>query len=95
MVHLTKDALMKMQRSTTGMPMMDHKSMKLCGGCMKGKQTVAYLPSRSLSKTTKVLQLVHTDVMGPLKTKSTGGAWYVVAYFITKKARCPSSSRRS
>ncbi|KAE9153250.1 hypothetical protein PF005_g33422 [Phytophthora fragariae] len=47
-------------------------SMTLFGGCMKGKQTVAHFPSRSMSKTTKVLQLVHTD--------------YVVAYFITKES---------
>ena len=53
MNHLNKDALMKTQRATTGMPMMDHKTMTLCGGCMKGKQTVAYFPSRSLSKKTK------------------------------------------
>ncbi|KAL3662242.1 hypothetical protein V7S43_019078 [Phytophthora oleae] len=100
MGHLNKDALAKTQRATTGMPMMEHESMALCGGCMKGKQTVAHFPSRSLSKTTKVLQLVHTDVMGPMKTKSKGGARYVltfvddyskyvVAYFITKKSEVP------
>uniref|UniRef100_H3H572 Polyprotein n=2 Tax=Phytophthora ramorum TaxID=164328 RepID=H3H572_PHYRM len=100
MGHLNKDALAKTQRATTGMPTLDHKSMTICGGCMKGKQTVAHFPSRSLSKTTKVLQLVHTDVMGPMKTKSKGGARYVltfvddyskyiVAYFITKKSEVP------
>ncbi|GMF25738.1 unnamed protein product [Phytophthora fragariaefolia] len=71
--HLNKDALAKTQRATTGMPALKHKSMTLCGGCMKGKQTVAHFPSRSMSKTTKVLLLVHTDVMGPMKTKSKGG----------------------
>jgi transposase InsO family protein len=100
MGHLNKDALAKTQRATTCMPMMDKKPMTLCGGCMKGKQTVAHFPSRSMSKTTKVLQLVHTDVMGPMKTKSKGGARYVftfvdnyskyvVAYFITKKSEVP------
>jgi hypothetical protein len=100
MGHLNKDALAKTQHATTGMPMMDKKSMTLCGGYMKGKQTVAHFPSRSMSKTTKVLQLVNTDVMGPMKTKSKGGARYVltfvddyskytVAYFITKKSEVP------
>jgi len=37
MGHLNKDALAKTQRATNGMPMMDNKSMTLCGGCMKGK----------------------------------------------------------
>ncbi|KAE9327341.1 hypothetical protein PR003_g16033, partial [Phytophthora rubi] len=100
MGHLNKDALVKTQRATTGMPTLEHKSMTMCGGCMKGKQTVAHFPSRSMSKTTKALQLVHTDVMGPMKTKSKGGARYVltfvddyskyvVAYFITKKSEVP------
>ena len=80
MDHLNKDALVKTQCATTGMPMMDHKSMTLCGGCMKGKQTIAHFPSRSLSKTTKVLQLVHTDVMGFMKTESKGGARYVLTF---------------
>ena len=80
MCHLNKDALMKTQHATTGMPMMDHKSMTPCGGCMKGKQTVAHFLYRSLSKTTKVLQLVHTDVMGFMKTKSKGGARYVLKF---------------
>ncbi|KAE9023991.1 hypothetical protein PR003_g14064 [Phytophthora rubi] len=100
MGHLNKDALAKTQRDTTGMPTLKHKSMTLCGGCMKAKQTVAHFPSQSMSKTTKVLQLVHTEVMGPMKTKSKGGARYVltfvddyskyvVAYFIAKKSEAP------
>ncbi|KAE8963868.1 hypothetical protein PF011_g28877 [Phytophthora fragariae] len=73
MGHLNKDALATTQRATTGMPTLEHKSITLCGGCMKGKQT------------------------GPMKTKSKGGARYVltfvddyskyvVAYFITKES---------
>jgi hypothetical protein len=100
MGHLNKDALAKTQHATTGMLVMDKKSMTLCGGCRKGKQTVPRFPSPSMSKTTKVLQLVHTDVMGPMKMKSKGGdryvltfvddySKYVVAYFITKKSEVP------
>ncbi|KAL4116577.1 hypothetical protein PRIC2_012029 [Phytophthora ramorum] len=100
MGHMNKDALAKTQCATTGMPMMDRKSMTLCGSCMKGKQTVEHFPSRSMSKTTKVLQLVHTDVMGPMKTKLKGGARYVLtfvddyskyvtAYIISKKSEVP------
>ncbi|KAE9219741.1 hypothetical protein PF004_g13526 [Phytophthora fragariae] len=100
MSHLNKDALAKTQRDTTGMPTLKHKSMALCGGCMKAKQTVAHFPSQSMSKTTKMLQLVHMEVMGPMKTKSKGGAryvltfvddysTYVMAYFIAKKSEVP------
>ncbi|KAI9917866.1 hypothetical protein PsorP6_013182 [Peronosclerospora sorghi] len=42
--------------------------MKLCDGCIKGKMSVDKFPSnvRGHVKTTSVLQLVHTDVMGPM-----------------------------
>ena len=64
---------------------------------MKGKQTVASFPSRTLTKTSRVLELVHTDVMGPMRTLSKGGAKYVltivddysryvVAYFMKNKS---------
>ncbi|KAE8954439.1 hypothetical protein PF007_g31425 [Phytophthora fragariae] len=106
MGHLNKDALAKTQRATTGMPTLEHMSMTLFGGCMKGKQTVAHFPSRSMSKTTKVLQLVHTDVMGPMKTKSKAGRGMCSRLSMTtpstwwrtsspRRARCSSSSRRS
>jgi hypothetical protein len=64
---------------------------------MKGKQTVAPFPNRSRSKTSRVLELGHTNVMGPMKTPSKGGAKYVltfvddysryvVAYLLKKKS---------
>ena len=48
----------------------------------------------------RVLELVHTDVMVPMKTESKGGATYVltfvdeyskyvVAYFLKKKSEVP------
>ncbi|OWZ00555.1 Rve-domain-containing hypothetical protein [Phytophthora megakarya] len=70
----------------------------LCGGCMKGKQTVTHFPSRSLTTASRSLELVHTNVMSPMKTKSTGGARYVlvflddysryvVTHFLNKKSK--------
>lgn len=95
--HPSKDALIKTQRSTNGIPAVKPDVEKLCGGCMKGKQTVTSFPSRSVTKTSRVLELVHTDVMGPMRTLSKGGAKYVltlvddysgfvVAYFLKKKS---------
>ncbi|CEG37779.1 FOG: Transposon-encoded proteins with TYA, reverse transcriptase, integrase domains in various combinations [Plasmopara halstedii] len=88
-------AYAKTQRATTGMPVVKQGVKTLNGGCMKGKQTVAHISSRSLSKSSRVLVLVHTDVMGPMKTKSKDGAKYmftfvddhsrfVVEYFLKK-----------
>ncbi|KAE8906867.1 hypothetical protein PF007_g22869 [Phytophthora fragariae] len=99
--HPNKDALAKTQRATNGIPDVGQAFPTLCGGCMKGKQTVEAFPKRSKTKTSRVLELVHTDVMGPMKSTSKGGAKYiltfvddfsryVVAYFLKKKSEVAS-----
>ncbi|CAI5707251.1 unnamed protein product [Peronospora farinosa] len=69
-----------MQRVTTGIPIASKKTKAIYSGCSKGKQTVAQLPSHSQTKTSRILELVHTDVMGTMKTKSKGGAKYVFTF---------------
>ncbi|CEG43429.1 FOG: Transposon-encoded proteins with TYA, reverse transcriptase, integrase domains in various combinations [Plasmopara halstedii] len=52
----------------------------LCGGCMLGTKTVMQFPKQTNRGTTRVLQLVHTDLMRPMKVTSTGGAKYVLLF---------------
>ncbi|CEG39545.1 polyprotein [Plasmopara halstedii] len=80
MEHPNEDAYAKTQRATTGMPVVKQEVKTLCGGCMKGKRTVAHFPSRSLTKSSHLLELVHTGVMGLMKTKLKGGAMYVLTF---------------
>ena len=95
--HPGKAGMNRTQRATSGMPAMKQGIKKLCSGCMKGKQTVDTFPSQSLTRTSPVLELVHTDVMGPMKTVSKGGtrfvltfvddySRFVVAYFMKHKS---------
>lgn len=46
---------------------------ELCGGCLKGKQTVNTFPSQSLTRRSRVLELVHMDVREPMKKVLKGG----------------------
>ncbi|POM62824.1 polyprotein [Phytophthora palmivora] len=52
----------------------------VCAGCAIGKLAVSAFPHRSGSavKTAEVLELIHSDVMGPMQKASKGGARYVV-----------------
>uniref|UniRef100_A0AAV1TLZ0 Polyprotein n=1 Tax=Peronospora matthiolae TaxID=2874970 RepID=A0AAV1TLZ0_9STRA len=95
--HPNQDALDKTRHATNGIPAVGQPPQSLCGGCMKGKQTVAKFPHCSSSKTSRVLELFHTDMMGPMNNPSKGGAKYVltfvddysryvVAYFLKKKS---------
>ena len=73
--------------------------VKICEGCIMGRATVKTFPKSSYGqvKTKEVLELVHSDVMGPMETKSQGGSRfvvtfiddfsrYIVAYYIENKS---------
>lgn len=51
----------------------------VCGDCVKGKQSKSpHL--RSSSRTTAPLQLIHTDVRGPMKTTSFNNKRYILTF---------------
>ena len=75
-----------------------HFSRQVCTGCQLGKQTRTKLPKEATFHATIILQLVHSDVCGPFRTTSLGGARYFVTfiddfsrktwiYFLTHKSQ--------
>lgn len=57
----------------------DDHQIRRCEVCSKGKQKRDPFPS-SNSKTNSVLELVHSDIMGPMQTKSFGDARYILTF---------------
>lgn len=51
-----------------------------CEVCLKAKLTRLPFPKQSLSKSSKVLDLVHTDVCGPMQTTSPSGKRYILTF---------------
>ena len=51
-----------------------------CEGCLLGKQSRNPFPKNSSGKKEGVLQLIHSDVCGPLSVTSVGGSVYFVTY---------------
>ncbi|POM74041.1 Integrase catalytic core protein [Phytophthora palmivora] len=106
MGHPSENAMTKTQHITNGRRNVGRGIKTLCGGCMKGKQTVTTFPSRSERKTSRVLELVHTNVMGPMKTVSKGWSRYVltcvddfskfvVVYFLKSKSEVVAKYQHS
>ncbi len=52
----------------------------VCEACIEGKHQRKYLPKDEASKASKLLELVHSDVCGPMKITSHGGARYFVTF---------------
>ncbi|KAF1318037.1 Integrase catalytic core protein, partial [Globisporangium splendens] len=55
---------------------------EICEGCCMGKMAADNFPRHPANKvkTQRVLELVHTDVMGPMQTKTPGGCLYAIVF---------------
>ena len=51
-----------------------------CNGCILGKGHRTSIPRKSQSRASNVLDLVHTDVLGPFEVSSVGGSKYVITF---------------
>ena len=54
--------------------------LDMCNHCVVGKQRRVSFKHHSSSRKEEVLELVHSDICGPLKVKSIGGALYFVTF---------------
>jgi hypothetical protein len=52
----------------------------VCEACIESKQQRTSFPKDEVTKASKLLELVHSDVCGPMKTTSCGGARYFVTF---------------
>lgn len=57
-----------------------------CVSCLKGKQTTLPFPKQKSTRATELLELVHSDVCGPIETASFAGYKYFLT-FIDDKSR--------
>ncbi|KAJ0394531.1 hypothetical protein ATCC90586_008633 [Pythium insidiosum] len=59
----------------------------VCGGCAQGKMTTSPFAHHSGSeiKTSRPFEIVHTDIMGPIKPKSKGGAFDNGGEYVSKR----------
>ena len=50
----------------------------VCGACQLGKQSRRSFKSKNIVSTTKTLELLHIDLLGPTRTISLGGIKYAL-----------------
>ena len=55
-------------------------SLKFCEPCVLGKSTKLKFPKKSEFRATRTLQLIHTDVCGPISPESPGGSKYFLTF---------------
>ena len=64
--------------SILGISKLNRVSHVACGQCHLGKQTNAKYPSTHTSGTSRPLELLHLNLMGPTKIESLGGKRYIM-----------------
>lgn len=79
--HLNFDGLKALgdHKMVKGIPKIDHLN-QLCEACLLGKHPRKSFPKQSISRATKLLQLVHADVCGPIKPESLGKSYYFMLF---------------
>ena len=80
--HMSEQRLKHMinNEMVNGVTLKKSGSLKLCEGCVGGKTAKKKFEPVGERRTTQKLELVHSDVCGPMKTISHGGKKYFVTF---------------
>jgi hypothetical protein len=79
MAHLHHGALRSLREIVIGMPQFNVEHQEVCRGCALGKYIKIVFPN-SDSRSTRILDLIHTYVCGPMSRVSLGGWEYYVTF---------------
>jgi hypothetical protein len=79
MAHLHHGALGGLREVVTGVPQISIEHQDVCRGCALGKFAKASFPS-SDTRSAGILDLVHTDVCGPMTRRSLSGCEYNLTF---------------
>ena len=61
-----------------GLPKFGKVEKTICGACQMGKQTKASHPKVNVIATSCCLEILHVDLMGPIRIGSLGGKRYIM-----------------
>lgn len=64
----------------TGVNMIDCGTKQFCDSCLRGKMTRIPFPQVSNSRTQATLDLVHSDICGPMQTVTPSGNKYMLTF---------------
>lgn len=80
--HLNKQQMMEIIQKdmAMGISLSKQGTVSMCEGCIKGKMNRQPFKSVGEIRSKRPLELVHTDVCGPMRTESIGGSRYFVTF---------------
>ena len=78
LAHVGMSSLKKLMKNElmSGLKDVKFEKDKLCSACQAGKQVANTHPTKAYMSTTRVVELLHMDLFGPITYKSLGGNLY-------------------
>ena len=61
-----------------GLPSIKYNDDKVCDACARGKQVRNFFKLKNYTSTTRLLEMLHMDLCGPMRIISRGGQRYVL-----------------
>ncbi|XP_059072885.1 uncharacterized protein LOC131873719 [Cryptomeria japonica] len=79
--HVNFDNMVRISKNENvrGLPLISRPTNSVCSECVKGKQTKSSFKSKEFLSS-RPLELVHTDLCGPMKTQSLNGEKYFMLF---------------
>ncbi len=78
--HLNMASLKELDAMVNGMNLKEVPLHHICEGSVKGKHQRTSFPKDGATKASQLLEIVHIDVCGPMKTTLHGGARYFLTF---------------
>jgi hypothetical protein len=78
--HLNMASLKELDAMVDGMNFKQVSLHHICEGCIKGKHQRTSFPKDGATRASQLLEIVHTNVCGPMRTTLQGGARYFLTF---------------
>jgi transposase InsO family protein len=85
--HVHYNVLPDLQNMVCGMPYISLSKNEICKGCMLGKNIKKEFPSTN-NKAQGILDLIHSDVCGPMSSPSLSGFLYYFIFIDDYSRKC-------
>lgn len=76
--HISKERIMRLVKNDI-LPQLDFGDLNVCIDCIKGKQTKRIV-KKPATRSTQLLELIHTDICGPFDAPSWSGEKYFITF---------------
>ena len=82
LAHVSVDGIKQMvsKGAVKGINVNVNQDIGLCESCVYGKSTRAPIPKQGGERSKDILDLVHSDICGPMQIKSLGGSRYFITF---------------